>query len=179
MEYGRTREEGLLPRLRRKAALQRTGTRLHPLSLRHHEAAFEKTDPRRPSGAERSLCPSPMNKKILVAEDMQATREVVRFLLSNRGFDVIEATNGIEALERTRSQLPDLLILDSDMPEKSGYDVLRALKYDDACKKIPVLFLVASADAIDVTRSIPSAEFLVPKPFTAHDLLQRVLKVLG
>ena len=120
-----------------------------------------------------------MNKKILVAEDMQATREVVRFLLSNRGFDVIEATNGIEALERTRSQLPDLLILDSDMPEKSGYDVFRALKYDDACKKIPVLFLVASADAIDVTRSIPSAEFLVPKPFTAHDLLQRVLKVLG
>lgn len=120
-----------------------------------------------------------MTKKILVAEDMQATRDVVRFLLTNRGFEVIEATNGIDALEKTRAHRPDLLILDSDMPEKSGYDVFRALKLDDRCKAIPVLFLVADTDVIDLTRSVPPADCLVAKPFSAHDLLQRVVKVLG
>jgi CheY-like chemotaxis protein len=119
-----------------------------------------------------------MAKRILLAEDHRATRDVVSFLLIHRGFQVTQVDNGQDALDQTRMLHPDLLILDSEMPEKSGYDVLRALKYDDACKNIPVLFLVANTDAADLTRSVPPAEFLVSKPFTAHDLLQRVMKVL-
>jgi CheY-like chemotaxis protein len=120
-----------------------------------------------------------MTKRIVLAEDTRCIRDAVSFLLANRGFQVIPVDNGKDALDKTRSTRPDLLILDSDMPEKSGYDVFRALKYDDACKDIPVLFLVAGTDAADLTRSVPPAEFLVPKPFTAHDLLQRVIKILS
>ena len=120
-----------------------------------------------------------MTKRILVAEDTRTTRDIVSFLLVNHGFQVTQVDNGKDALDQTRSIHPDLLILDSDMPEKSGYDVFRELKYDDACKNIPILFLVADTDAADLTRSVPAAEFLVSKPFTAHDLLQRVMKVLS
>jgi CheY-like chemotaxis protein len=120
-----------------------------------------------------------MTKKILVAEDARATRQVVSFLLANRGFEVIEATDGNEALRKVRSERPDLLILDSDMPEKSGYQVYQALKMDQECCRMPVLFMVTKDDVVDLTKSVPPAECLVAKPFTAHDLLQRVQKALG
>ena len=120
-----------------------------------------------------------MGKTILVAEDTRTTRDVVSFLLSSRGYEVLEAVNGVDALQIMRSRPPDLVILDAEMPEKSGYDVFRDMKYDDRCKNIPILFMVANTDVIDVTKSVPAAEFLVAKPFTAHDLLQRVSQVLG
>ncbi len=120
-----------------------------------------------------------MAKKILVAEDVRATREVVAFLLSNRGFQVLQAGNGGDALRMAREQHPDLMILDAEMPEKSGYQVYRELQSDESCRALPVLLLVAKSDAIDVTRCVPPAERLVTKPFTAHDLINRIQKVLG
>jgi len=120
-----------------------------------------------------------MKKTILVAEDVRATREVVAFLLRNRGFQVLQAGNGTEALQMAREQRLDLMILDAEMPEKSGYQVYRELQMDEACRSLPVLLLVATTDTGDMTRSVPPAERLLPKPFTAHDLLNRVQKVLG
>jgi DNA-binding response OmpR family regulator len=120
-----------------------------------------------------------MAKKILVAEDVRATREVVAFLLSNRGFQVLQADNGGDALRMAREERPDLMILDAEMPEKSGYQVYRELQSDEACRSLPVLLLVAKTDAVDVTRGIPPADRLVAKPFTAHDLLNRIQKLLG
>jgi CheY-like chemotaxis protein len=62
-------------------------------------------------------------KVILVAEDLQMTRDVLRFILSNRGFQVVEAVNGAVALEKARALVPDLVLLDTESPEMSGYDV--------------------------------------------------------
>ena len=119
-------------------------------------------------------------KKVLIVEDIKATRDVLVFLFSNRGYDVTEASDGLEALEKIKATLPDLVVLDSEIPGMSGYDVFRDLKKDSACKRIPVLLLVADTDAFpSPTRSIPPAEFLVSKPFKAHDLLQRAGKILG
>ena len=120
-----------------------------------------------------------MPKRILVAEDAQVTRDTLSFLLSNRGYDVVESADGQDALAKARHFLPDAILLDSDLPEMSGYDVFRALKLDPSCSRIPILFLVAHEDAGDLmTRSLPTAESLVAKPFTAHDLIQRVAQVL-
>jgi CheY-like chemotaxis protein len=119
-------------------------------------------------------------KLVLVAEDVQSTREVLSFLLSNRGYQVVEAVDGIEALEKARALLPALVLLDSELPGMSGYDVYRELKRDPAVRGIPVLFLVADTDLFNLpTRTIPPAEFLISKPFSAHDLLQRVGKLLS
>jgi CheY-like chemotaxis protein len=116
----------------------------------------------------------------LVAEDVRVTREALAILLRNRGYDVVESGDGRDALAKAREMLPDAILLDSDLPEMSGYDVFRSLKLDPACKEIPIVFLVADVVAEEMmTKSVPAAEFLVAKPFTAHDLLQRVTKVLG
>lgn len=121
-----------------------------------------------------------MAKRILVAEDARVTRDTLSFLLSNRGYDVVPSADGKDALAKARELHPDAILLDSDLPEMSGYDVFRALKLDPACNRIPILFLVAKTDAGELmTRSLPAAECLVSKPFTAHDLLQRVTKALA
>ena len=120
-----------------------------------------------------------MPKRILVAEDAQVTRDTLSFLLTNRGYDVVESADGKDALTKARKLQPDAILLDSDLPEMSGYDVFRALKTDPACSRIPIVFLVAGDGAGDLmTKSVPAAEFLVSKPFTAHDLIQRVMQVL-
>ena len=121
-----------------------------------------------------------MPKRILIAEDAQGTRETLSFILSTRGYDVVQSGDGKDALAKARELHPDAILLDSDLPEMSGYDVFRALKMDPDCREIPILFLVAGEDARELmTRSVPPAECLVPKPFTAHELIQRVSKVLG
>ena len=120
-----------------------------------------------------------MPKRILVAEDGRVTRDALTILLRNRGYEVVESADGTDALAKARELLPDAILLDSDLPEMTGYDVFRALKTDPACKKIPIVFMVARSDADELmTRSVPAAEFLVTKPFTAHYLMQRVATVL-
>lgn len=120
-----------------------------------------------------------MPKRILVAEDGQVTRDTLTFLLTNRGYEVIASSDGRDALAKVRELRPDAVLLDSDLPEMSGYDVFRALKTDPAFKRIPIVFMVARSDADELmTRSVPAAEFLVSKPFTAHDLLRHVTLAL-
>jgi len=121
-----------------------------------------------------------VRKKVLIVEDVKTTREGLRLLLSNRDHDVLEAVDGKEGLEIARSTPPDLIILDAELPELSGYDVYSLLKKDPALQRIPVLFLVADTDSFDMpTRSIPPAQFLVSKPFKAHDLMDRVARILS
>lgn len=115
-----------------------------------------------------------MSKTIVVAEDGKATREMLTLLLSNRGYSVVEVTNGKDAWEKISALRPDLVILDSDMPELSGYDVYRMMRNDPDLKTIPMLFLLAGS-ALDLSsQGLPPAQYLMSKPFKAHDLLARI-----
>lgn len=119
-------------------------------------------------------------KKILIAEDAETMRETLSFLLANRGYEVAKASNGREALKLAKTFSPDLIVLGAELPEISGYDVYRYLKMDPSSQQIPVLLLVAFTETCDApTRTLPSSEFLFSKPFTAHDFLQRVQKLLS
>lgn len=119
-------------------------------------------------------------KRVLVAEEAKTTREMLLFLLANRGYEVIEASNGRDALDKAKTLAPDLVVLGAELSELSGYDLYSILKARRASAHMPILLLVAFSDALSApTRTLPDPEFLLSKPFTAHEFLQRVGKVLS
>lgn len=84
-------------------------------------------------------------KKILIADDLDAGRELVRTVLENSNYEVYEATNGAEAVEQARAIQPDLIILDLHMPVLDGFGALAELRRDPQFAKTPVMALTASA----------------------------------
>ena len=84
-------------------------------------------------------------RTILVAEDRDTSRELARTLLEHSGYSVLEATDGEEAVRLARQHMPDLLLLDLQMPVKNGFEVLHELRSDDRFKSMPIVALTASA----------------------------------
>ena len=79
--------------------------------------------------------------KILIAEDERDIRDLVGFSLRFGGFDVVQAANGQEAVERAQVELPDLILMDVRMPKMTGYEACRQLKSIPAMRDIPVVLL--------------------------------------
>jgi DNA-binding response OmpR family regulator len=120
-----------------------------------------------------------LRRRILVAEDDQGIRELIRARLTTAGYDTHTAHNGREALHRLRDLKPDGLILDINMPEVDGFGVLEALKTDEALKYIPVLVLTARHGADDVKRAVGlGAKDFLSKPFNDGQLMARVARLL-
>ena len=116
-------------------------------------------------------------RRILVAEDDQDVRELIRTRLTSAGFDVHTARNGIEALSRASTVKPDAMVLDINMPEVDGFSVLEALKVSGYV--FPVLVLTARHAADDVRRAIGlGAKDYLTKPFTEAQLQARVARLL-
>jgi two-component system cell cycle response regulator DivK len=84
-------------------------------------------------------------KKILVAEDNQVNRELIREVLQRQGFEVVEAADGKEALSQVEKHSPDLVLLDIQMPEMDGFAVLRSLREVPKHKELKVVALTAYA----------------------------------
>ncbi len=117
--------------------------------------------------------------KILVAEDEKDIRELIAFTLRYAGFDVEVAVNGIEALEKIGQEKPDLIILDVRMPRMTGYEVCRRLKEDPQTRDIPVVFLSAKGQDMEVQEGYASgAEEYIIKPFVPDDLVAQVQRIL-
>lgn len=118
--------------------------------------------------------------KIVVADDEPHIRRLVSFTLGNHGYQVIEATDGGEAFDTVRAELPDLVLLDVMMPVMTGYDVLDKLKNDPVTHDIPVVMLSAKSQATEIAAGLArGAHEYICKPFTPKDLLQRVGELLG
>lgn len=120
-----------------------------------------------------------MSNRILIVDDSKAMRMIVRRTLRQAGFnhDCEEATNGVEALKMIEADQPKLVISDWNMPDMSGYELLKALKE----KQIDVPFGMITTEGTPEMRSKASeagARFLVQKPFTAEDLARAIGSVL-
>ncbi|HEX4310470.1 MAG TPA: response regulator [Acidobacteriaceae bacterium] len=88
---------------------------------------------------------TPEKRLVLIADDRPASRELLRLVLERAGYAVIEAEDGNQALDQTRSGNPDLVLMDLQMPGLDGYEVLAALRSDPRFTTLPVLALTASA----------------------------------
>ncbi|HWV98653.1 MAG TPA: response regulator [Candidatus Acidoferrum sp.] len=116
-----------------------------------------------------------MRKKILVVEDDADLVELLRFNFKKAGFAVGTAFDGIEALKKARSLLPDLILLDLMLPELDGLAVCEVLRRDPNIASIPVIMLTAmSSQLARLTGLEAGANDYITKPFNFKDLLARV-----
>jgi len=118
--------------------------------------------------------------RILIADDEPHIRKLVSFTLGNRGYEVLQAEDGGQALEMARAEQPDLILLDVMMPVMTGYDVLREVKADPATADVPVIMLSAKSQKAEIEEGIAcGAREYICKPFTPKDLVERVGELLG
>ncbi|MDH4136442.1 MAG: response regulator [Anaerolineae bacterium] len=116
---------------------------------------------------------------ILVAEDEKDIRELIAFTLRFGGFEVEEAANGIEAVEKARKLRPDLIILDVRMPKKTGYEACQELKEADETKDIPIVFLSAKGQKAEIKEGMKlgAVDYII-KPFEAELLPEQMAEIL-
>jgi two-component system OmpR family response regulator len=110
--------------------------------------------------------------KILVVEDDRNLLDTLRYNLRKEGYDVVTAVDGVEALDVTRREKPDLIILDIMLPKLSGFEVCRILRKETT---IPILMLTAKIDETDKIVGLEiGADDYMTKPFNLRELLARV-----
>jgi len=120
-------------------------------------------------------------KRILIADDSVNTRGILRFMLQNQGFELVEADNGEDALAKVAASRPDLIVLDGMMPKLTGFDACRYLKEDPKTASIPVILLTAvpqTDPTRDWKKEAPADRFMA-KPFQMKDLLAAIESLLG
>ncbi|MFH1147345.1 MAG: response regulator [Pseudomonadota bacterium] len=126
-----------------------------------------------------------MSKKILMVDDDVDFCSAVKLLLESKAYEVILAHDGKEGLEKTRTERPDLVILDVMMPKMNGYDVCVVLKADSELCRIPVILLTAVDQAMFKTTYtkqmglMTEADDYIAKPVESAELASRVEDLLG
>lgn len=118
-------------------------------------------------------------KRILIIEDEEDIRELIRYTLEREGFAVSEAGTGEEGLRSAAERNPDLILLDLMLPGKDGLSVCRELKEDGATRDLPVVMVTARGEESDVVAGLElGAEDYVVKPFSPKVLAARIRSVL-
>lgn len=124
--------------------------------------------------------PNEGTKRVLVADDNPVSRELIREILEDDGYEVIEAGDGGEALEKLRNHHPDLALLDIQMPVKDGNTVLREIRADPQLSKLPVAALTAYAMQGDREKALALGfNVYITKPIEIADFRARVAELLG
>jgi two-component system response regulator VicR len=120
-------------------------------------------------------------KKIVYVEDELEMIDLVKLILSRKGYEVIGAAGGREGLDTIREVIPDLVLLDLMMPDIEGWDVYQQIRADDATRHIPVIVVTAKAQNIDKVLGLHIAKVndYISKPFSPQDLVASVERVLA
>ncbi len=117
--------------------------------------------------------------KILIVDDVPVNVQLLKTHLEAMGYQTLAAEDGLEALEKARSERPDLILLDVMMPKLNGFEVCRTLKQDERTQFIPIIMVTALNDVEDRIRGIEAgADDFISKPFNKLELLARVKSLL-
>ena len=121
-----------------------------------------------------------MKARILVVDDNSDSLAIMRTILENRGYEVVAASSGADALAVVRSAPVDLVLLDVMMPDVSGIEVLQQIKLNAETGRLPVILVTAKTHDDDLLSGYEyGADYYIPKPFTAKQLLYGIDLVLG
>ena len=120
-------------------------------------------------------------RNILCVEDEPEMIDLIRLILSRKGFNVQGAAGGVEGIRLIRELRPNLVLLDLMMPDMDGWEVYQQMKADPALRDIPVIVVTAKAQNIDKVLGLHIAKVddYIAKPFSPQDLLNSVDKVLA
>jgi two-component system, OmpR family, alkaline phosphatase synthesis response regulator PhoP len=118
-------------------------------------------------------------ESILVVEDEDDIRELLRYNLAKEGYQVTGSASGEEALKAVKAARPDLLVLDLMLPGMGGLEVCRSLKQDPQTRNLPIVMLTAKGEEADIVAGLElGADDYVTKPFSLRVLLARLRAVL-
>jgi two-component system cell cycle response regulator DivK len=121
-----------------------------------------------------------MSKCILVVEDQEDNRRILRDLLGNAGFELIEAESGEDALSAVMKKRPDLILMDIQLPQMDGYEATRRIKSNPEMKEVPVIAVTSYAPMGDDAKArAAGCSAYFNKPFSPHALLAKVREYLG
>ena len=115
------------------------------------------------------------DRRVLVVEDDAELRSLFRFALTVAGYDVRDAGDGLEALRRIDTEVPDAIVLDLDLPGVHGRGVLHDLKRAPATRDVPVIVVTGSPDELDE----PNVACVLRKPITPEQLVREVVRCLA
>jgi two-component system cell cycle response regulator DivK len=121
-----------------------------------------------------------MTKRILVIEDTEDNRQILRDLFDGRGYELIEASDGCMGVATARSQRPDLILMDIQLPVIDGYEATRRIKADPELRHIPIVAVTSYALAGDEEKTrAAGCDAYLAKPFSPRILLSKVRELLG
>jgi two-component system cell cycle response regulator DivK len=120
-----------------------------------------------------------MTKRILIIEDQEDNRAIMRDLLTGAGFELIEAVDGEEGVKLAQSEHPDLILMDIQLPMIDGYEATRQIRAIDDLKSIPIIAVTSYALSGDEVKSREAGcNGYVAKPFSPRQLLAKVREFL-
>ena len=121
-----------------------------------------------------------MSKRILVVEDTADNRQILRDLLTNAGFELIEATDGESGVGLAATQRPDLILMDVQLPVLDGYEAARRIRADAGLAHIPIIAVTSYALSGDEAKArAAGCDGYVAKPFSPRMLLAKIREFLG
>jgi two-component system cell cycle response regulator DivK len=116
-----------------------------------------------------------MTRRILVVEDQEDNRQILRDLLANAGYEMIEAEDGQQALTQAAKHKPDLILMDIQLPLLDGYEATRQIKANPALKDIPIIVVTSYALSGDEDKAREAGcDAYVAKPFSPRALLAKI-----
>ena len=120
-----------------------------------------------------------MSKRILVVEDQEDNRQIVRDLLTANDFEMTEAENGEEALAAVVKDRPDLILMDIQLPVMDGYEATRRIKADPSLRSIPIIAVTSYAlSGYEEKARAAGCNDFVPKPYSPRQLLAKIREYL-
>ena len=120
-----------------------------------------------------------MNKRVLVIEDEEDNRRIVRDLLTSVGYEIIEAVTGEEGVTAAETHLPDLILMDIQLPGLDGYEATRRIKANPTLRHITIIAVTSYAlSGDDVKAFAAGCDAYVTKPFSPRALLAKIREYL-
>ncbi len=118
--------------------------------------------------------------KVLLVEDNELNRDMLSRRLNRRGYDVVFAVDGAQALEMARSEKPDIILMDMSLPVTDGWEATRHVKSDDAMRNVPVIALTAHTMSGDREKALAAGcDDYDTKPVELDRLIGKIERLLG